>query len=82
MIVLLEIIERQRTTTGTLLVVMKRIVKLLELVSNPFVYVYTIKYVQFKVIKSFKTLKTINHKHIDLRLLILNLRQYKKYAEN
>ena len=54
MIVLLEIIERQRTTTGTLLVVMERVVKLLELVSNPFGFVYTIKYVQFKVIKSLR----------------------------
>ena len=75
MIVLLEIIERQRTTTGTLLVVMERIVKFLELVSNPFVFVYTIKYVQSN--QEFKTLKTINHKQIDLRLLISNLRRYK-----
>ena len=72
---MLEIIERQRTTTGTLLVVMERIVKFLELVSNPFVFVYTIKYVQSN--QEFKTLKTINHKQIDLRLLISNLRRYK-----
>ena len=72
---MLEIIERQRTTTVTLLVVMERIVKLLELVSNPFVFVYTIKYVQSN--QEFKTLKTINHKQIDLRLLISNLRRYK-----
>ena len=29
------------------LIVLERIVKLLELVSNPFVFVYTIRYVQF-----------------------------------
>ena len=31
--------------------IMERIVKLLELVSNPFVFIYTIKYVQFNSIQ-------------------------------